>query len=61
MAVPADPIIEEEEEVEGGGPSHHPSAPSHEVLFRLSYPLKNMLAMFFFKCYSVIALNDYSS
>ncbi|XP_014498326.1 protein saal1 [Vigna radiata var. radiata] len=30
MAVPADPIIEEEEEVEGGGPSHHPSAPSHE-------------------------------
>ncbi|XP_027926133.1 protein saal1 isoform X2 [Vigna unguiculata] len=34
MAVPADPIIEEEEgedeEVEGGGLTHHPSAPSHE-------------------------------
>ncbi|TKY48599.1 saal1 protein [Spatholobus suberectus] len=29
MAVPADPVIEEEEE-EQGGPTHHPSAPSHE-------------------------------
>jgi len=52
MAVPADPIIEEEEgedeEVEGGGLTHHPSAPSHEVVFRLSYTLQNMLAMLFF-------------
>jgi len=31
MAVPADSTIEEEE-VENGGPTHHPSAPSHEVL-----------------------------
>ncbi|KAK8469657.1 hypothetical protein PHAVU_005G128700 [Phaseolus vulgaris] len=30
MAVPADPIIDEEEEVEDGGPAHHPYAPSHE-------------------------------
>ncbi|KAH1222263.1 Protein saal1 [Glycine max] len=26
------PIIEEEEEIEQGGPMHHPSAPSHELL-----------------------------
>ncbi|XP_057457120.1 uncharacterized protein LOC130748051 [Lotus japonicus] len=30
MAVPADPAIEEEEEEEHSGPTHHPSAPSHE-------------------------------
>lgn len=35
MAVPADPAIEEEEEEEEhehDGPTHHPSAPSHEVV-----------------------------
>ncbi|MCI21516.1 hypothetical protein A2U01_0042684, partial [Trifolium medium] len=35
MAVPADPSIEEEEEEhehEHDGPTHHPSAPPHEVI-----------------------------
>ncbi|XP_045801783.1 uncharacterized protein LOC123898609 isoform X2 [Trifolium pratense] len=30
MAVPADPSIEEEDEHQHDGPTHHPSAPSHE-------------------------------
>jgi hypothetical protein len=37
MAVPADPSIEEEEhEHEHDGPTHHPSAPSHEVIIKTS-------------------------
>jgi hypothetical protein len=39
MAVPADPSIEveeEEHEHEHDGPTHHPSAPSHEVIIKTS-------------------------
>lgn len=37
MAVPANPAIEEDaEEHERDGPTHHPSAPSHEVIITTS-------------------------
>ncbi|MCI13765.1 hypothetical protein A2U01_0034885, partial [Trifolium medium] len=36
MAVLTDPSIEEEHEHEHDGPTHHPSAPSHEVIIKTS-------------------------
>jgi hypothetical protein len=41
MAVPADPSIEEEEH-EHDGPTHHPSAPSHEVIIKTSAYLQTL-------------------